>query len=214
MVESVVVASHTGNPCETPKTNPPVPIFNFPSVLAPDAYSMSPVAYNVWFVPPYISEIAEPFHVPCVMVPSFEIPDTARLVVVALLDVELMIERLVSVLLAELTNPAFNVCTAVHVFAFPKLSDATTLPVVGEMVSVLSELVTELTLPLVMQVLFIATHPPVRLMPFANVDDAEALVTFKRFAAIPPVNVDVAVVVAIIYPSVGDEVELRLVPSK
>ena len=81
------------------------------------------------------------------MVPSFEIPDTARLVVVALLDVELMIERLVSVLLAELTRPAFNVCTAVHVFAFPKLSDATTLPVVGEMVSVLSELVTELTLP-------------------------------------------------------------------
>jgi len=40
-----------------------------------------------------------------------------------------------------------NVCVAVHVFACPRLSEATTLPVVGEMVSVLSEFETELTAP-------------------------------------------------------------------
>ena len=41
-----------------------------------------------------------------------------------------------------------NVCKAVQVFGFARLSEATTDPVVGEMVNVLSELVTELTLPL------------------------------------------------------------------
>jgi len=38
-----------------------------------------------------------------------------------------------------------SVCTPVHVFALPKLSDATTAPVVGEIVSVLSLFETELT---------------------------------------------------------------------
>ena len=76
----------------------------------------------------------------------------------------------------------------------------------------LSEVIPES--PLLTQLPLIEKHPAVRLMPFANVEEAEALVIFKRLVAIPPVNVDVAVVVAIIYPSVGDEVELRLVPSK
>ena len=68
--------------------------------------------------------------------------------------------------------------------------------------------------PLLTQLPLIEKHPAVRLMPFANVEEAEAPVTFKRFAAIPPVNVEVAVVVAMTYPRVGDEVELRPVPSK
>ena len=175
-------------------------------------------------VPPYVSAMAEPFHVPCVTVPSFEFPDTARLVVVAFVEVELMIERLVSVLLAELTKPAFNVCTAVHVFACPRLSDATTLPVVGETVSVPSELVTELTLPpppAVIHTLLIATHPPVRFSPLFHVDVAPdalmmdppesvmPLLEARPPVEIPPINVEVALDVAFTYANVGVVVPLK-----
>lgn len=40
-----------------------------------------------------------------------------------------------------------NVCVAVHVFAWPRFKDATTAPVVGEMVNVESEFDTEVTAP-------------------------------------------------------------------
>jgi hypothetical protein len=56
----------------------------------------------------------------------------------------------VEVALVEV-KPALNVWRAVQVLAWPRLSEATTPPVVGEMVSVPSALVTEET-PEVMQV--------------------------------------------------------------
>jgi hypothetical protein len=40
---------------------------------------------------------------------------------------------------------------------------------------------------------FTAKHPLVRLIPFANVDEAVADVTFSRLVCIPPWNVEVAV---------------------
>ena len=42
-------------------------------------------------------------------------------------------------------NPEEKVCSAVQVLALPRLSEATTAPVVGLIVSVLSVLVTDLT---------------------------------------------------------------------
>ena len=46
---------------------------------------------------------------------------------------------------ALLINPELKVCKAVQVLALPRLSEATTAPVVGEIVRVLSVLVTDLT---------------------------------------------------------------------
>ena len=48
----------------------------------------------------------------------------------------------------------------------------------------------------VIQFPFTAKHPPVRFIPFANVEDAVVEVTERRFVDIPPTKVDVAVVVA------------------
>ena len=66
---------------------------------------------------------------------------------------------------------------------------------------------TEVTVPLPppppeIQLPFIEKHPAVKLIPFANVDEAVALVALKMLALIPPVNVLVAVVVALKNPPV------------
>ncbi len=51
--------------------------------------------------------------------------------------------------------------------------------------------------PPVIQVLLIEKQPPVRLIPFANVDEEMVDVILSRFVSIPPVNVEVAVDVEI-----------------
>ena len=56
--------------------------------------------------------------------------------------------------------------------------------------------------PPVIQLPLIEKHPPVRLIPLAKVDEAVALVALKMLALIPPVNVLVAVVVALKNPPV------------
>ena len=121
------------------------------------------------------------------------VPDTYRLVEVADVEVEVTIIRLVMVEEAELTRmPAFRVWRAVHVLALPRFKDATTAPVVGEMVSVPLELETEEMAP-ERHVPLTATHPAVTLSPLANVEDAAVEVMLSRFAASPPVKVEVEV---------------------
>ena len=48
-----------------------------------------------------------------------------------------------------------------------------------------------------------AKHPEVRFIPLAKVEEAIVEVTERRFVDIPPINVDVAVVVANILPTVN-----------
>ena len=74
---------------------------------------------------------------PKVVVP---VPVTARAVVVALTNVELVAKRVVAV-------AAVNVCPPVQVFGCARAREATTAPLVGLMVSVPSEFETELTDP-------------------------------------------------------------------
>ena len=50
--------------------------------------------------------------------------------------------------MADVVVESPKICPPVQVFAFARLSDTTTLPVVGEIMSVPSEFVTELTEPL------------------------------------------------------------------
>ena len=88
--------------------------------------------------------------------------------VVAEVEVAFTIVRLVIV-----DEAALITCPAVHVLAWARFKDATTAPVVGEMVSVPSLLETEVTDPEVLRhVPFTAKQPAERLMPFAKVDDA------------------------------------------
>ncbi len=64
------------------------------------------------------------------------------------------------------------------------------------------------------QMLFIAKHPLVKLIPFANVELAVVDDVLRIPAVIPPTNVEVAVVVEIREPTVrADEVEVIDVPS-
>ena len=67
-------------------------------------------------------------------------------------------------------SPPLNVCSAVQVFLLPRLMDATTFPVVGEIVRVPSELATEET-PRARHDPLIEKHPAARLIPFENDDD-------------------------------------------
>ncbi len=69
--------------------------------------------------------------------------------------------------------------------AEPRLSEATTAPVVGLMVRVPSAFVTEET-PVEIQVLFRAKQPAVRLMPFAKVEEAAVLEMRRRSVMMPP----------------------------
>lgn len=55
MVASVVDATHAGTPLAIERTKPPVPAARRERVFAPEAYRMSPVAYDVWLVPPRVS---------------------------------------------------------------------------------------------------------------------------------------------------------------
>ena len=119
------------------------------------------------------------------------------MVEVALVDVEVTAVRFVMVEVALFTRmlPVW-VCNPVHVFALARLSPAMTAPVVGEIVRVASALaVTDDTAPLPppTQVPLILKHPPVRLSPLAADEVAVLLVRFKRFAANPPVKVEVEV---------------------
>ena len=45
--ENVVVATQVGTPLTEASTRPPAPIPSFESVFAPEAYNISPVAYEV-----------------------------------------------------------------------------------------------------------------------------------------------------------------------
>ena len=90
-----------------------------------------------------------------------------RLPMVEVDIVALMANRLVEV--AEVEVDRLKVCPPVQVLMFPRLRDATTAPVVGEMVRVPSEFETDET-PAVRQVPLIAKHPVVALMPLANVE--------------------------------------------
>ncbi len=83
-----------------------------------------------------------------------------------------------------LVEARLNCCNALQVFAFVRFKDATTSPVVGEMVGEPAALETEDTAPEPppTQVPLIAKHPLERLRPFANVEVADDEVIFKRFA--------------------------------
>ena len=59
---------------------------------------------------------------------------------------------------SSLKSPSVNDCAAVQVFAWPTFSDATTAPVVGVTVNVLSEFDTEATAP-------VGTAPPSIVLP-------------------------------------------------
>lgn len=74
-----------------------------------------------------------------------------------------------------------NCCNALQVLALLRLSDATTSPVVGEMVREPSELATEETTPLRHDAPTLK-QPPVSWMPFAKVEVAKVEVIFNRFA--------------------------------
>ena len=72
------------------------------------------------------------------------------------------------------------------------MREATTAPVVGEMVRVLSLFDTEVTALLPMQVPDTEKHPPARSIPRANVEVAAVPVTLRYADWTPPVNVVVA----------------------
>ena len=87
--------------------------------------------------------------------------------------------------------PCENCWSAVQVLALARFNWASTLPVVGEIVSVVLAAATEVTAPL--HTPLREKQPAVRLMPLAAVEVAVALVMFKRLAASPPVKVEVEV---------------------
>ena len=68
-------------------------------------------------------------------------------------------------------NPALKVCNAVQVLALPRFNEAITAPVVGEIVKVLSVLVTDET-PVVKHEPFLEKQPSVRLKPLFKVEVA------------------------------------------
>jgi len=77
-----------------------------------------------------------------------------------------------------------NCCNALQVLAFERFSEATTSPVVGEMVSEPSEFATEVTelAPLLTHEPLTLKQPPVRSMPFAKVEVADDEVTLSANA--------------------------------
>lgn len=109
-------------------------------------------------------------------------PVKARLVVVA--DV---------VVALPMVRPLTKVEDAgVQMLALARLREAMTLPVVGEMVRVESEFDTDETAPDT-HVPLMLKQPFARLRPLANDEDAAVEVMFSRFAARPPVKVEVEV---------------------
>ncbi len=72
---------------------------------------------------------------------------TARYVVVASVEVANRLKRRSIEEDAVARSPALNVWSAVQVLGFERFKDATTFPVVGEIESVPSALVTEVTAP-------------------------------------------------------------------
>jgi len=85
-----------------------------------------------------------------------------------------------------------NCWSAVQVLALFRLSDATTAPLVGEMVSVPSALVTEVTPPCPRHEPDASRkQPPVSWMPFAKVDVAEVLKTSRAATRRPLEKVEV-----------------------
>ena len=105
--------------------------------------------------------------------------------------------RFVMVEVALLASiPPVRVWSAVQVLALVRLREATTAPVVGEMVRVPSELVTEVTVAPdpEMQAPFTAKQPLAMFNPFPKVEVAVVEVMLRRFAANPPVNVEVEVI--------------------
>ena len=120
-----------------------------------------------------------------------------RLVVVALTKTVEVAKKLVEVALPNIWPP-------VHVFAWPRASEATTAPVVGEMVSVPSEFETELMFEVVVAITFPEPSTP--------------STVFAKLVSLRPVNVEVAETVN--EPKVPTEVnedvttvELRTVPD-
>lgn len=87
--------------------------------------------------------------------------DTFKYVVVAFVVVALIADI-----------PPLNVCSPVQVLVLPRFKEATTFPVVGVIVRVPSELDTDPTLAQTPEES--SKHPPVNLIPFANVEDAFA----------------------------------------
>ena len=80
-------------------------------------------------------------------------------------------------------------------FTLPRLSYATTAPVVGEIVSEPSAFETDETAPPPLPVThtpLIAKQPVERLIPFANVEDADDEVTLSAVVWMPAPNVEVA----------------------
>ncbi len=123
--------------------------------------------------------------------PTFERPVPSKL-----LNDEPFITRFV--VLAVLNDPYVveenaNVCSAAQVFAVvvPKARLIVSNVLTKGYVNVSAEP------PPVTQLPFIAKHPPVKLMPFAKVEEAVVEVTERRFVEIPPTNVEVAVEVEI-----------------
>jgi hypothetical protein len=116
-------------------------------------------------------------------------PRMAKLVVVAAVAVAFTSTRFVIVEVELFTrSAALMVCCAVHVFAFPRFNEATTAPVVGEMVSVVSPAATEET-PVGMQTPSIAKQPSAMVMPFPNVLEAVVPCTSIVRAKTPEPNV-------------------------
>jgi hypothetical protein len=131
---------------------PDVEVFAFDNVVTPDALNVvkapvpavvAPIEVKLAAPAPVIFQFAsfkarsEPVDAPIVMVPPAEFP----IVVFA------VPELFINVVPATVT-PAFNVCNPVHVFACPNAREATTAPVVGDMVNVPSALDIEVTPPL------------------------------------------------------------------
>ena len=99
-------------------------------------------------------------------------PLIARAVVVAAVEVEFTVTRLVMVEVEFATrSAALMVCWAVQVLALPRFKEATTAPVVGEIVKVPSEFETEDT-PVTRQAPSMAKQPSESVMPFEKVEEA------------------------------------------
>ena len=114
-------------------------------------------------------------------------PLMAKAVVVAAVEVAFTVTRLVMVEVEFATKrAALIVCWAVQVLALPRFKEATTAPVVGEMVKVPSELETDET-PVGMQTPSMAKQPSAIVMPFAKVEEAVVPRTsMVRAKAAPP----------------------------
>jgi hypothetical protein len=143
---------------------------------------------------------------PCWIVAPFDalntdvdaLPVTARFVVVALVVVESMLVKFITVLDPCARMPDWNVCSAVHVLAFPRFRLATTAPFVGLIVRVESVFVTEFTV----HVPLTAKHPAVRFTPLANVDDAVVDRMFNALMFNPPPKVEVPAPFALNTPEI------------